>query len=63
MKTFSPTPKDIDRQWFVVDAQDQVLGRLASRLPIACAASTSLSSPRIWITGISSWWSTVKRSR
>ncbi len=32
MKTFSPTPKDIDRQWFVVDAKDQVLGRLASRI-------------------------------
>ncbi|WP_165072912.1 50S ribosomal protein L13 [Desulfovibrio sp. ZJ200] len=32
MKTFSPTPKDINRQWFVVDAQDQVLGRLASRI-------------------------------
>lgn len=28
MKTFSPTPKDINREWFVVDAQDQVLGRL-----------------------------------
>ena len=32
MKTFSPTPKDINRQWFVVDAQDQVLGRLASQI-------------------------------
>ncbi len=32
MKTFSPTPKDIDRQWFVVDAQDKVLGRLASQI-------------------------------
>ena len=32
MKTFSPTPKDIDRKWYVVDAQDQVLGRLASQI-------------------------------
>ncbi len=32
MKTFSLTPKDIDRQWFVVDAQGQVLGRLASQI-------------------------------
>lgn len=30
MKTFSPTPEHIDRQWFVVDAEDQVLGRLAA---------------------------------
>ncbi len=32
MKTFSPTPEDISRQWYVVDAQDQVLGRLASQI-------------------------------
>ena len=32
MKTFSLTPKDIDRQWFVVDASDQVLGRFASQI-------------------------------
>ena len=32
MKTFSPTPKDINREWFVVDATDQVLGRLATRI-------------------------------
>ena len=32
MKTFSATPKDINREWFVVDAQDQVLGRLASQI-------------------------------
>ena len=32
MKTFSPTPKDISHQWFVVDAENQVLGRLASQI-------------------------------
>ncbi|MDE5879249.1 MAG: 50S ribosomal protein L13 [Desulfovibrio sp.] len=32
MKTFTLTPKDIDRQWFVVDAADQVLGRFASQI-------------------------------
>lgn len=32
MKTYSPKPGDIDRKWFVVDAQDQVLGRLASKV-------------------------------
>ena len=32
MKTFSPTPENIDRQWYVVDASDQVLGRLASQI-------------------------------
>ncbi len=32
MKTFSPTPADIKREWFVVDAQDKILGRLAAQL-------------------------------
>ena len=32
MKTFSPTPKDINREWYVVDAQDKVLGRLAAQI-------------------------------
>ena len=32
MKTFSPTPKDITRAWFVVDAEDKILGRLASQI-------------------------------
>lgn len=34
MKTFTPKPEDIQRDWFVVDAEDQILGRLASRLAI-----------------------------
>ena len=32
MKTFSPTPKDITREWFVVDAEDKILGRLAAQI-------------------------------
>ena len=32
MKTFTPTPKDINREWYVVDAEDQVLGRLAAQI-------------------------------
>ena len=32
MKTFSATPRDITRRWYVVDAEDQVLGRLASEI-------------------------------
>lgn len=32
MKTFSPTPKDIKRDWYVVNAENQVLGRLASQI-------------------------------
>ncbi len=31
-KTYSARPSDIDRAWYVVDARDQVVGRLASRV-------------------------------
>ncbi len=29
-RTWSPRPKDIDRQWYVVDAEGKTLGRLAT---------------------------------
>jgi len=32
MRTYSPRPADISRTWFVVDAQDMVLGRLATQV-------------------------------
>ena len=30
MKTYSPKPEHIERRWYVIDASDQVLGRIAS---------------------------------
>ena len=32
MRTFSATPRDIKQQWFVVDAEGMVLGRLATEV-------------------------------
>jgi len=32
MKTFSAKPREVRREWFVVDATDKVLGRLASEI-------------------------------
>lgn len=32
MKTFSAKPEEVQRDWFVVDASDKVLGRLASQI-------------------------------
>ena len=32
MKTYSARPRDITRDWYVVDASDKVLGRLASAI-------------------------------
>lgn len=34
MKTYSTREKDVERQWHVVDASDETLGRLASRVAI-----------------------------
>ncbi len=32
MKTYSAKPKDVRREWFVVDATDKILGRLATEV-------------------------------
>jgi large subunit ribosomal protein L13 len=32
MKTYTPRPGEITRQWWVVDAENQILGRLATRI-------------------------------
>ncbi|HEC22863.1 MAG TPA: 50S ribosomal protein L13 [Chloroflexi bacterium] len=32
MKTYSAKPEDIERKWYIVDATDQTLGRLATRI-------------------------------
>lgn len=32
MKTFTPKPQDVQRKWWVVDAEGKVLGRLASEI-------------------------------
>ncbi|HML22150.1 MAG TPA: 50S ribosomal protein L13 [Aggregatilinea sp.] len=32
IKTYTPTPEDIQREWYVVDAKDKTLGRLATEV-------------------------------
>ena len=32
MRTYTPKPTDVERQWHVIDATDVVLGRLASQV-------------------------------
>lgn len=34
IKTYSPKPADIQREWYVVDAKDQTLGRLATQIAV-----------------------------
>jgi large subunit ribosomal protein L13 len=33
-KTYSPKPDEIERKWWIVDAADQTLGRLASKIAL-----------------------------
>ena len=40
MRTFSPKPGDIQRQWHVIDAQDVVLGKLATRAAMLLMGKT-----------------------
>ena len=32
MKTYMPNPSQVERKWYVVDAEGQTLGRLASEV-------------------------------
>jgi large subunit ribosomal protein L13 len=32
MKTYTPKPQEIERRWWIVDAQDRVLGRVATEI-------------------------------
>jgi len=34
MKTYSAKPADVEKKWFVVDAEDIVLGRMASQIAL-----------------------------
>ena len=34
IKTYTPKPEDIQREWFVIDAKDQTLGRLATQVAV-----------------------------
>lgn len=33
-KTYTPKPQDIERKWWIVDAEGQTLGRLASKIAL-----------------------------
>ena len=45
-KTWNAKPGEIERHWYVVDAEGKTLGRLATRSPTRCAARASRSTRR-----------------
>ena len=54
MKTYSAKPQDITRDWYVVDATDKVLGRLASQIALRLRGKHKPTSRRTWTPAISS---------
>lgn len=67
MKTFSAKEQDIDRKWYVVDAQGKTLGRLASEIATVLRGKRKplftphvdcgdyvivVNAEKIWVTGL-----------
>jgi large subunit ribosomal protein L13 len=48
VKTYTPKPQDIDRKWWIVDAEGQTLGRLASKIaPILRGKNKPTFAPNV----------------
>jgi len=62
-KTFSAKPHEVRHDWYLVDANQKILGRLAARSRCACAASTSPSTRLTSIPATTSSWSTRAKLR
>ena len=44
MKTYHAKPHEVERKWYIIDAEDQVLGRLATK----AATILKRSTRRMW---------------
>jgi large subunit ribosomal protein L13 len=54
MKTYVATPTDRERNWYVVDAEGQTLGRLATQIADALRGKRKPSTRRTWTRATSS---------
>jgi len=67
MKTFSAKAEDVERKWYVVDAQGQTLGRLASKIAAVLRGKHKpiftphidcgdyvivINAEKVWVTGL-----------
>ncbi len=63
-KTYTPRPADIDRAWWVVDADGMPLGRLASEVAVVLRGKHKPTfAPHISTWATSWWWSMPPASR
>ena len=51
MNTYMAKAADVQRKWYIVDAQDVVLGRLATRVASVLRGKHKPTYTRIWIRG------------
>jgi large subunit ribosomal protein L13 len=48
MKSFMANPSNIERKWFVVDAADKTLGRMAAEVAKVLRGNINRLLPRTW---------------
>ena len=60
MKTYVATPLDRERNWLLVDAEGQTLGRLATQIADALRGKRKPPTRRTW-TPATSWSSSTRR--
>ena len=60
-KTYLPPQDTIERNWYVVDAANQRLGRLATEIAMVLRGKKNRPIRPIWMSAILWLWSTPKR--
>ena len=55
-KTSIPQIDSIERQWYLVDAENQTLGRLATEVAAVLRGKNNPNFTLTWTPAISSWW-------
>lgn len=53
MKTYSAKPLEVERKWYLIDADGEILGRLAVRIADILRGKTNLNTHLMLIQAIS----------
>ena len=60
--TYMAKPNEVERKWYIIDAEGKTLGRLASEVAASFAANTNHNSLHTWTLAISLLSSMLKNS-
>ena len=61
MKTFQAKKEEVDHQWYLVNAEGKILGRLATELAKILRGKEEAIFTPTWIPGTLWWWSMPER--